>query len=354
MGGKITKKKHKWRHFDIGPCRVSLEAKIREGRCSKCDGRRTEGVPWASYRALHTKTFDRRVARLVQLTDRTAVSELTGVSWHGIGRIVERVVAEAGLADPLEGLTGVTVDEVSYKRGHKYLTIVTNLATGDVVWTGKGKNAETLGKFFDDLGEVRTAKLKVVAIDMSAAYTKSVTERAPNAEIVYDRFHVVCLVTKAVDSVRRSECGRLGNIDGKDLKKTRFALLRNPKHLRPSDKAAIKRVQSTNRRLTRAYQLRVDFEQFWKIKDEKKGRKFLMRWTREALLTRLKPFRTLANTIRAHIDGILGYIRWGGITSGQAEGTNNKIKMLIHRAFGFHSAAAVLALVRLCCSGIVL
>jgi transposase len=352
LGGEITTKPHRWRHLDFGRCPVYLEADLREGRCSRCDGRRTEGVPWTSYRAKHTKAFDRWVARLVQLTDKTAVAELTRVSWTAVGNIVERVVAEAGLGDPLDNLIGVTVDEVSHKRGHRYITVVTNLETGDVVWTGEGKSAETLGKFFDDLGPERSARLQVVAIDMSAAYASAVRERAPNADIVYDRFHVVKLVVDAVDAVRRSECAQLEGDARKDLKNTRFALLRNPKHLRPRDEAAIQRVQASNRRLTRAYQLRVDFEQFWEITDEEQGRRFLMRWTRAALCSRLEPFRKLARTIRAHIDGILGFIRWGGITSGQAEGMNNKIKMLIHRSFGFHSAAAVLAMVTLCCSGI--
>lgn len=354
LGGTMGKTLQAWRHLDFAGCPVYLEAELRVGRCSQCDGRRREGVPWASHRALHTKAFDRWVAKLVQLTDKTAVSELSDISWHSVGRIVERVVADAGLDDPLDNLVGVTVDEVSHKRGHKYLTIVTDLATGIVVWTGEGKSAETLGQFFNDLGPDRSAELQVVAIDMGQAYASAVRNRVPSADIVYDRFHVVKLVTDAVDEVRRSECRLIDGSARKALKKTRFALLRNPKNLSPRDEAAIKRVESTNRKLTRAYQLRVDFEQFWEITDEDLGRDFLMKWTREALCSRLEPFRKLARTIRAHIDGVVGFIRWCGVTSGQAEGMNNKIKMLIHRAFGFHSAAAVLATVRLCCSGLVL
>lgn len=352
LGGNIVLRRHRWRHMDFGRCRVYLEANLREGRCSSCDGRRVEGVPWSSHRAKHTRVFDRWVARLVQITNKSAVAELARVSWVAVGSIVERVVSEAGLADPLENLIGVTVDEVSHKRGHRYITVVTNLENGDVVWTGEGKSAETLGKFFDELGEERSAKLQVVAIDMSAAYTKAVRERAPNADIVYDRFHVLKLVLDAVDAVRRSECSRLEGSARSDLKNTRFSLLRNPKYLKPRDEAAILKVRRTNRRLIRAYELRVDFEQFWEITDEEEGRKFLMRWTRGALKSRIEPFRKLARTIRSHLHGILGFIRWFGITSGQAEGTNNKIKMIIHRSFGFHSAAAVLAIVKLCCSGI--
>lgn len=352
MTGVIEQKTHQWRHLDLAGCRLYLEADVREGRCHKCDGRRQEAVPWAGHRAKHTQTFDRWVARLVQLTDMTAVSTLAHIAWRTVGDIVERVVAEIGPKDLLEDLTGITVDEVSHKRGHKYLTIVTSLASGKAVWAGEGKGAATLLKFFDELGPERTAKVALIAMDMNGGYVKAIQERAQHAEIIYDRFHIVKLLCEAVDAVRRSECGGLDGQVRKDLKKTRFALLRNPRHLKPKDLAAIARVRATNQRLTRAYQLRVDFEDFWDLTDERQGRDFLMRWTRSALRSRLAPMRKFAKTIRSHLTGVLGFIRSGGITSGQAEGMNNKIKLLIHRAFGFHSAAAVMAMITLCCSGL--
>jgi transposase len=354
LGGKIETRVHHWRHIDLAGCRLYLEADVREGRCERCDGRRVEAVPWASHRAKHTRIFDRWVARLVQLTDKTAVSVLAKIAWRTVGDIVERIVAELGPKNLLDDLVGITVDEVSHKRGHRYLTIVTSLETGMAVWAGEGKGAETLGRFFDELGPERSAMLKVVAMDMSGGYAKAVAERAKNAEIVYDRFHIVKLLLDAVDTVRRQECASLEGDARKVLKNTRFALLRNPKHRSPADKLAIARVQATNKKLTRAYELRVDFEEFWTLTDEEEGRVFLMNWTRAALLSRLSPMRKFAKTIRSHIDGVLGFIRWCGITSGQAEGMNNKIKLLIHRAFGFHSAAAVLAMMTLCCSGILL
>jgi transposase len=354
LGGKIELKTHMWRHLDFANCRIYIESEVREGRCERCDGRRLEAVPWAAYRAKHTKTFDRWVARLVQLTDKSAVSLLAGVAWRTIGDIVKRVVDELGPKDLMDDLVGITVDEVSHKRGHRYLTVITSLESGNAVWTGEGKGAATLLRFFDELGPERTAKLQVIAMDMNGGYVKAVKERATNAEIIYDRFHIVKLLLDAVDTVRRSECANLEGDERKALKDTRFALLRNPKHLKRKDRLAIARVEATNRRLTRAYELRVDFEQFWGITDEDEGREFLMNWTRSALLSRQQPLRKFATTIRGHIDGVLGFIRWCGITSGQAEGMNNKIKLLIHRAFGFKSAAAVMAMITLCCSGIVL
>jgi transposase len=218
---------------------------------------------------------------------------------------------------------------------------------------GEGKSAETLGQFFADLGPKQSKRLKLVAMDMSEAYLNAVADHAPQADIVYDRFHVVKLLLDAIDEVRRIEVNKLTGDQRKALKGTRFSLLRNPKrHLSPKDVAAIEHIMATNRRLARAYELRCEFEELWELKDEEKAREFLMNWTRSALLSRREPLRRFANTVRKHMEGILGFFRWWGTTSGLVEGINNKIKLAIHRAYGFHSVDALMAMVYLCCSGL--
>ena len=127
------------------------------------------------------------------------------------------------------------------------------MENGEAIWAAKGKSSATLGNFFDELGPERCAKLQVVAMDMSGGYEKAVRERCPQADLVYDRFHVVKLLLDAVDEVRRAECVQLTDVDKQALENTRFSLLRNPAHLKPKDVAAIARVHATNRRLTRAY-----------------------------------------------------------------------------------------------------
>ena len=221
-----------------------------------------------------------------------------------------------------------------------------------MVWIGKGKGADTLAEFFKKLGPERTARLKLVTMDMSDAYIKAVREHAPQVDIVFDRFHVVKLLLDALDEVRKQEYWKLEGAERSDLKNTRFPLMRNPRHLRPSDYDVIARVKAGNNKLYRSYQLRVDFEQFWDIRDESQGRDFLMRWTRAALKSRLEPFRKFARTVRHHIDGILGFIRCPGFTNARPEGMNNKIKLCIHRAFGFHDEDAMIGMIQLCCSGI--
>lgn len=354
LSGEIKTTSVLWRHLNAIGCRVYLKCDVREGRCRKCDGRRMERVPWATAQARHTRAFDRGVGSLVQVADKSATARMFGVCWRTVGRIVERVVKECLPRDLLDGLEAIAVDETAYRSGHRYLTVVTDLMTSRVVWVAEGKSGETLRQFFEALGAARAQKLRLVAMDMSEAYVSVVKECAPEAEIVFDRFHVVKLLLDAVDEVRRAECRRLTGEDLRALKHTRFSLLRNPKHLSPQDKAAIARVEATNRRLTRAYQLRVDFEELWRLRSESKAREFLMRWTRSALQSRLEPFRKFGRTVRAHLDGILMFVRAYGVTNAIAEGMNNKIKLLIHKAYGFHSVNALMSMIFLCCTGITL
>lgn len=351
MGGTPILRRHRWRHLDLMRRMTFLVADIREARCP-VHGRRLERVPWATPGARHTRRFDEHVASLVQVADRSAAARMFRVAWRTVGGIVERVVGERLSRRRLNGLVAIGVDETSYKRGHRYLTVVSCLVTGKVVWVGEGSTAETLGRFFAELGPYRSRKLAVVAMDMSEAYQKAVREHAPQAEIIFDRFHVVQLLLKAVDEVRREQCRALHAEARRAIKGARFAFLRNPKHYTDKDYLVVAQIQRSNNRLARLYQRRVDFEALWDCRDEHEARHYLMSWTRSALLSRLEPLRRVAHTMRKHIDGILAYFRYDHTTNAVLEGTNNKIKLIIHRAFGFHSVKALLSMVYLCCSGL--
>jgi transposase len=227
------------------------------------------------------------------------------------------------------------------------------LVSRRVLWVGEGKKGKTLREFFADFGVERTRKLEIVAMDMGEAYRSVVEELAPQADIVFDRFHVVKLLLEAIDEVRREEVRKLSNAEAKKaLKGTRFSLLRNPRNWTPRDEETIRRISKINRRLFRASELRIEMEAFWDMEDEASAREFIMKWTRSALLSRLEPIRKFARTVRDHLEGILGFFRHGGVTSGSIEGINNKIKLIIHRAFGMSRVASLISMIHLCCSGI--
>jgi transposase len=166
---------------------------------------KVERVPWAEIGSGFTIPFEDHVAYLAQRSDQTTVSRNMRIGWQTVGAIVQRVVARRRTGDPLDGLTTVGVDELSYRRHHQYVTVVVDHTTRRIVSAHEGRDADTLKAFFAELGAARCAKLKAVTMDMSGPYIKAVTEAAPRAHIIFDRFHVQRLAQDAVDEVRRDE-----------------------------------------------------------------------------------------------------------------------------------------------------
>jgi len=309
-------------------------------------------VPWARLECVYTRAFEEMVAYLAQVMDKTAVTRLMGIGWRTVGSIVERVVQDRLDAHRLDGLRNIGIDEFSYRKRHRYLTTVVDHERRRVVWDAPGKSSETLGKFFDELGPKRIATLEHVTMDMAGGYVKAVSERAPGAQIIFDRFHVQALVSDAVDAVRRAEVNALaGTEHAKALKGSRYPLLKNPWNLRRSEKQKLAEVQRNNKRLYRAYLLKETLAAALDYRQLKRATEALDDWLAWALRSRLAPMVKAARTIRRHKDGILAYIRCR-LTNGLVEGFNNRTRMVARRAFGFHSAEPLISMIYLCCGGI--
>ena len=250
----------RWQDLNWGPVRIYLVYRCRRVRCARCGGgSRNELVPWAAAGTQFTHRMEELTAFLARQTDITSVTRLLGIAWRTVGRIVRRV-GEARLdPDRDRGLTRIGVDEFSYRKRHHYLTVVLNHDTGKVVWAAQGKNSEALCAFFDLIGPEQCAGIETVTIDMSAAYEKAITERLPNATIIYDRFHVQQLSTNAVDEVRRDQQRALRDTGDPDeatvTKGTRFALLKNPWNLTLKEGRTLSAVLRNNLQIFRAYLL---------------------------------------------------------------------------------------------------
>jgi transposase len=198
---------------------------------------RVEAVPWAAHDSWFTRAFEELVAYHAQVMDKTAVTKLLGVSWEAIGNIIERVVARRLDDKRLHGVTRIGVDEFSYRKRHRYVTIVVDHDTKRVIWASKGRGAETLCEFCDALGEEGVAALKLVTLDMAGGYLKALRERAPHVELVFDRLHVAQLASRAVDEIRRALWRQHQGTDaGKTIKGSRYALLKSPWNLSRRDK----------------------------------------------------------------------------------------------------------------------
>jgi transposase len=341
----------RWRHLDLAGMTLHLRYDTRRVDCPRC-GVKVERVPWAETSSWFTRPFEDHVGYLAQRSDKTTVSDIMRVAWDTVGTIIQRVVARRQRPDVLDGLTHIGVDELSYRRHHEYITVVVDHKRGHVVWAHPGKNADTLKAFFDELGTERCAKLEAVTIDMSGAYIKAVTECSPQAQIIFDRFHVQRLVQDAVDEVRRDEVRAAPSAEeGKELKGTRWALLKSFWNLSLFDSARLAMLQRDNKRLYRAYLLKEALVGVLDCRSESLARQKLDEWVRWARRSRLDPFKRVAATIREHADGILAYVR-SGLSNGRTEGLNGKARTITRRSFGFHSAHGLIALLKLCCSGI--
>lgn len=341
-----------WRHLDLTGTLTELRYDTRRVNCRHC-GVRVEKVPWATTGANFTHPFEEHIAYLAQRLSATAVSELMRVSWRTVGDIVARVVARLERDDPLDGLTHIGVDELCYRKHHKYITIVTDHLRGCVIWVGEGKNSDALKAFFDELGSERSAKLQVVTLDMSAAYIKAVRESAPNAELIFDRFHVQRLVHDALDEVRREQVREADEPEEKRaVKGTRWPLQKNPWNLNQNEQAKLSKLQQSNKPLYRAYLLKESIlailDSRWICPELK-----LEDWLEWAARSRLEPFVKLGRTIRKYTDGILAYVK-SGLSNARNEGINSKIRTVTRRAYGFHSSSSLISYIILCCSGIYL
>lgn len=347
-----TRQPRLYRHLDFGGMKVHLRYAPRRVDCPRC-GVTTEYVPWAAPGSWFTEAFEDTAAFLAQAAAKTVVSTLMRVAWETVGSIIERVVARRRPSDPLDGLTELGVDELSYRRHHEYVTIVTDHATGRVVWAHPGKNADTLRLFFQQLGAERCARLRAVSVDMSQAYITAVREAAPQATLVFDRFHVQRLAHDALDQVRRGEVREAPTEDRKALKNSRFALQKNPWNLSDIERAKLSEVQRTNRKLYRAYLLKETLAAILDRRQHSVAKAKLVEWASWAAHSQLPPFARTAKTVLKHLDGIVAYVATG-LSNARAEGLNGKVRAITRRSFGFHSAWSLIAMIFLCCSGITL
>ena len=221
------------------------------------------------------------------------------------------------------------------------------------MWCAPGRNSQTLQDFFDELGD-RRESIRAVSIDMSGEYQRAIRANLPEAEICFDPFHVVRLGARATDQVRRDEWNRHERShtpEGRWVKGTRWSLLKAPEHQSVYQLATLAEVQRANRRLYRAFLLREELRLLYHLPDPDLAPEHLDAWLAWASRSKLGPFIRLARTLREHRDGILAAIRLG-LSNGRLEGLNSKIRLISHRAFGFHSPDPLIALVYLCCAGI--
>ena len=353
-GFDLGEGRRRWRALDLGTTLAYLEADAPRVECPE-HGVVVCAVPWARHGSRFTRAFEQQVAWLAVNTSGSAVAELMRISWRSVGRICERVAAEAGReADLLAGLRRIGIDEIAHRKGQRYLTVVVDHDTGRLVWAAPGRDKTTVEAFFDQLGERRCKRLKLVSCDMAGWIEAVLAERCPKAKRCVDPFHVVALATEALDRVRRevwNEARRQGQGDvARELKGARFALWKNPENLTSRQQSKLADVERLNRPLYRAYLLKEQLRQIYRL-PARRAIALLEDWLQWARRCRLRPFVKLARTITEQKDGIVAAIRHG-LSNARVEAINTQIRLIARRAFGFHSPEALISLAMLKLGGL--
>jgi len=344
----------RWRALDLGTTLAYVEADAPRVRCRE-HGVVVCAVPWARHGSRFTSSFEDQTAWLAVQCSRKAVAELLRIAWRTVGSICERVAAEAGRdVDLLDGLRRIGIDEISHRKGQRYLTIVVCHDTGRLVWAAAGRDRRTVEAFLDALGPARCEQIELVSADMASWISGPLAERLPDAVRCVDPFHVVALATDALDEIRRevwNEARRAGQTAvARDLKGARFALWKNPENLTRRQRGKLSAVQQTNQRLYRAYLLKEQLREIYRVPLEHAGA-LLDAWLAWARRSRLEPFVRLARTITEQRPGIAAAIEHG-LSNARVEAINTNIRLITRRAFGFHSPNALIALAMLTLGGL--
>ncbi len=315
---------------------------MRRVSCPSC-GVKVESVPWAQGKSPITTSFAWFLARWAKRLSWKEVSEAFQTSWECVFRAVKIAVAWGLAHRDLIGIEAIGVDEVLWHRGHKYLTVVYEIATGRrrLLWVGEDRKEKTIRSFFGWLGD-HTKDLKYVCSDMWKPYLTVIAEKASQAIHVLDRFHIMANISKAIDEIRANEVRQL-KADGYEpiLKRKRWLLLKRPENLTEKQTASMKELLQYNLRSVRAYLLKEEFQRLWDYVTPVWAGKFLDQWCRMVMRTRLEPMKKVARSLRGHRELILNWFRARGtISAGVVEGLNNKLKLTTRKAYGFRTFPA--------------
>ena len=313
---------------------------LRRVNCVTC-GVKVERVPWAEGKNHLTTTYAWFLARWARRLSWKEVAEVFHTTWDSVYRAVAMAVAWGLAHRNLDGVTAIGIDEIAWKKGHKYLTLVYQVDAGckRLLWIGQERTQKTLRKFFKEFGEERTKKLRFVCSDMWKPYLRVVAELAGEAMHILDRFHVMSHFGKAIDKVRATEAREL-KAKGKEpaLTGSRWCLLKRPENLTDKQVVKLEELLAINLKTVRAYLLKEDFRAFWGYRSPAWAGRFLDDWCRRTMRSRLQPMKKIAKMLRVHREHLLNWFRCRDqIALGAVEGFNNKVKVTTRKSYGFRN-----------------
>ena len=373
-------KPRSWRGLDWGATLVDIVGWTHRINCPE-HGVVTAAIPWAYPGSGFTRDFDLTVGWLAVYLPRSVVSEYMRIDWETVGRCVHRTLneIEPERSRRLDNLVNIGIDETSYKKGHKYITVIVNHDTNSVVWASQGHGKTVLESFYRQLSPEQLGSIKVVTGDGAKWITECVNEFTPDCERCVDQFHVVQWAMEALDEVRREIWGeayaevkrlkkenprspgrpkaddpvsaeiKAATKKAEEIKNSAYALGKAPEHLTEKQELRVQMIAENNDRLYRAYRMKEMLRLLLKIKDVEEAEVELKRWLWWASHSRIPAFKELYAKIKRHKEHILNAIRLG-MSNARIEATNNKIKLIVRKAYGFRNIQNMLDMVYLVCS----
>jgi transposase len=312
--------------------------------CPQC-GIKVERIPWATGKEQTTTTYQWFLARWAKRLSWQEVATVFRTSWNTVYRAVTVAVLWGMANRSLEGITAIGIDEIQWRKGHQYLTLVYQIQEGckRLLYVAADRTAESLRGFFAMMGEARSAALEFACSDMWKPYLKVIAACAGQAVHVLDRYHVMAQMNKAIDEVRAAEARRL-KADGHEpvLKHSRWVLLKRPENLTENQTAKLTELLRYNLRSVRAYLLREEFQRFWEYRSPYWAGRFLRDWCAKVMRSRIEPMKKVARMLRSHEELLLNWFEAKGtISAGSVEGLNYNAKLTMRKAYGFQTLRGV-------------
>lgn len=291
---------------------------------------------WLAENPFYTKRFAFFVGRRCRASTLADVAKELRLDWHSVKELEKQYMREQlrRLGMPAPSVIGI--DEVSIKKGHTYRIVVSDLLRRRPIWFGgQDRSEESLTLFYHELGSRKSQKIRLAVMDMWKALRNATVKHAPQASILFDKFHVIRHLGDALDKIRKNEYARLAGKDRAYIKGQKYTLLSNRANLTLDGRRALRKLLGANKRLNVAYLLKESFGQLWEYEKEGWARRFFENWKASLKWQRLEPYEEFAKMIESHWDGISAYCRpENKVALGFVEGLNNKIRVLQRRAYG--------------------
>jgi transposase len=324
------------RDLSAGPHRIYLELELRRVACRRCRRVKQERLDFLADNPFYTKRFAFWVGRRCRASTIQDVAREAHLNWKTVKALEMQYMLEQLRRVGTPGPRIIGLDEISIRKGHTYRIVVSDLVRHRPIWFGGTDRSEaSLDQFFAWLGPRKSARIRLAVMDMWKAFRNSTTRHAPQAKILFDKFHVLRHLSDALDAVRKSEYARLRGKDRRFIKGQKYTLLSHRENLTIEGRQALKTLLAANKRLNTAYLLKESFGQLWDYQREGWARRFFEQWRAALKWQRLKPYEQFAEMIDRHWDGIAAYCDpENKVALGFVEGLNNKIRVLQRRAYG--------------------